>query len=319
MMDSVTHFVGIDVSKNSLDVHILETKASFRTSSKPEGRQQLLEKLPSPKTCLIVLEASGGYERIIVCDLVAAGHLVAVVNPSQIRHYAKALGVKAKTDKVDAKVIARFAHDVKPRPQAEEQARQSQLEELVARRRQLLELRTAESNRKGITLTKPVQQSLQRSINNANKDLKKIEQAIVALIESHDDWQGRMTQLTSMPGVGPVTAATLVAELPELGQLNRKEVAALVGVAPYTRESGQYRGQSKIWGGRTTVRSALYMAAMNAMKHNPAIKAFSERLKGRGKKGKVVQVACMRKLLTTLNTMVRCGTHWSPRLAAAEI
>ncbi len=319
MMDSVTQFVGIDVSKNFLDVHLQESKTSFRSSSKPEGRQQLLEKLPAPRTCLIVLEASGGYERLVVCDLVAAGHLVAVVNPSQIRHYANALGVKAKTDKVDARVIARFAHDVKPRPQVEQHARQSQLEELVARRRQLLELRTAESNRKGTSLTKPVQQSLQRSINNANKDLKKIEEAIVALIESQDDWQGRMTQLTSMPGVGPVTAATLVAELPELGQLNRKEIAALVGVAPYTRESGQYRGQSKIWGGRTTVRSALYMAAMSAMKHNPDIKAFALRLRERGKKGKVVLVACMRQVLTTLNTMVRCGTTWTPRLAAAEI
>lgn len=318
-MNSVIHFVGIDVSKNFMDVHVLKTGTSFRSSSSPEGRQQLLEKLPQPKTCLVVLEASGGYERSLVGDLVQAGHLVAVVNPGQVRSYAKALGVKAKTDRVDARVIARFAHDVQPRPRSEQHAQQAELDELVARRRQLIELRTAESNRRETSLAKPVKQSLQRSLNAISADLKKIDRAIESLVASHDDWQDRLRQLTSVPGVGTVTAVTLIAELPELGQLNRKEIAALAGVAPYTRESGVWRGQRKIAGGRATVRTALYMSALASIKFNPDIRQFALRLRQRGKKGKVVLVACMRKLLTILNTMVRDHTTWSPRLAAAGV
>lgn len=317
MMETVNSYVGIDVSKNSLDVHVLETGASFRSHSSPEGRQKLIEQLPVPKTCFVVLEATGGYERLLVCDLAQAGHLVAVVNPGQIRAYANALGVKAKSDKVDAKVIARFARDIKPRPQVQGHERQAELDELVARRRQLIELRTAELNRRGTSLTKPVRQSLQRSINAINKDLEKIDRAILDLVASNDDWQGRLQQLTSVPGVGMVTAVTLVAELPELGQLNRKEIAALAGVAPFDRDSGQWRGQRRIWGGRATVRTALYMAALAAKKFNPDIREFANRLHARGKKGKVVLVACMRKLLTILNTMVRDNTLWTPRLAAA--
>jgi len=319
MMDTVNSFVGIDVSKHSLDVHVLETGVSFRSSSSPEGRQKLIAQLPQPQSCLVVLEATGGYERLLVCDLAQAGHLVAVVNPGQIRAYANALGVKAKSDKVDARVIARFGQAVKPRPKAQGHERQAELDELVARRRQLLELRTAEFNRRGTSMTRAVKQSLQRSINAVNKDLEKIDRAILELVASHDDWQDRLRQLTSVPGVGTVTGVTLVAELPELGQLNRKEIAALVGVAPFDRDSGQWRGQRRIWGGRTTVRTALYMAALAAKKFNPDMREFANRLHARGKKGKVVLVACMRKLLTILNTMVRDNTMWSPRLAAAEI
>jgi transposase len=317
MIDSITHFVGIDVSKNSLDVHILESATSLRTSSSPEGRQELLQKLPAPGTCLVVLEATGGYERAVVCDLVQAGHHVCVVNPGQVRSYARALGVKAKSDPVDARVIARFARDVKPRPRIEQHAEQDQLDELVARRRQLIELRTAESNRRRTSQTKAVRQSLQQSIDQVNKHLKKIDRAILDLMASHDDWQNRLQQLTSVPGVGQVTAVTLLADLPELGELNRKEIAALAGVAPFTRDSGQHCGQRKIWGGRKTVRTALYMAALSAIKFNPDIRAFALRLRERGKKGKVVLVACMRKLLTILNTIVRDNTLWSTRLAAA--
>ncbi len=317
MMDTVNSFVGIDISKDSLDVHVLDAGAAFRCHSNAEGRQKLIAQLPQPQSCLIVLEATGGYERHLVCDLAQAGHLVAVVNPSQIRAYANALGVKSKSDKVDARVIARFAQAVKPRPKAEGHERQAELDELVARRRQLLELRTAEFNRRETSMTKPVKQSLQRSINSINKDLEKIDRAILELVASYDDWQGRLQQLTSVPGVGTVTAVTLVAELPELGQLNRKEIAALVGVAPFDRESGQWRGQRKIWGGRGSVRCALYMAALAAKKFNPDIREFAQRLHDRGKKGKLVLVACMRKLLTILNTMVRDNTMWSPRLAAA--
>jgi transposase len=318
MMDSVTHFVGIDVSKHFFDVHLLEAGTWLRTSSLPEGRQELLAKLPPPGTCLIVLEATGGYQRALVMDLVEARHLVAVVNPRQIRSYANALSVKAKTDRIDARVIARFARDVKPRPQVHESlAVQVQLDELVARRRQLVELRTAESNRRGMAHSKTVRQSLQQSLDRLAKDLKKIEQAILDLVASRDDWQERRQQLESVPGVGAVTAVTLIAELPELGQLNRQQIAALVGVAPFNRDSGQFRGQRKILGGRVTVRTALYMAAMAALRSNPDIKAYARGLRERGKRGMVVLVACMRKLLVILNSMVRNGTTWSTRLAAA--
>ena len=317
MMDTLTHFVGIDVSQKFLDVHILETGTAFRSSSNPEGRAQLLQQLPAPGTCLVVLEATGGFERTLVGDLVQAGHLVSVVNPRQIRAYAQALSVKAKSDPVDALVIARFARDIKPRPQLPQRAGQAQLDELVARRRQLIAHRTAESNRRGQSQNQTVRKSLQQSIDHLHKDLQKIDRAIQELMSSDDDWQDRLAQLTSVPGVGQVTALTLIAELPELGELNRKQIAALVGVAPFNRDSGQYRGQRRISGGRATVRTALYMAALSAKKFNPDIHAFAQRLHERGKKGKVVLVACMRKLLTILNTMVRTHTTWHARLARA--
>jgi len=318
MTDSITHFVGIDVSKDSLDVHILEPRTSFRCSSNQKGRTALLEKLPAPGTCLIVLEATGRCQRPLVADLAAAGHAVAVVNPRQIRDFAKALGILAKTDKIDAQVIARFAERIRPRPMVETHERQTQLNELITRRRQLLEHRTAEFNRRDQSLPKLVRQSLQRSINALSKDLEKLDRAIAELLESDDDWRQRLERLTSVPGVGPVTAATLVAELPELGQLNRKEIAALVGVAPLNRDSGQFRGQRTIWGGRASVRSALYMAALNAKRCNPDLRDFAARLHGSGKKPKVVIVACMRKLLTILNTMMKTQSCWRTRSAVAS-
>ncbi len=317
MMDTLTHFVGIDVSKKFLDVHILESGTAFRSSSNPEGGTQLLQQLPAPGCCLIVLEATGGFERTLVGDLVQAGHLVSVVNPRQIRAYAQALSVKAKSDPVDARVIARFARDIQPRPQLPQRAGQASLDELVARRRQLIAHRTAESNRRGQSQNPTVRKSLQQSIDHLHKDLRKIDRAIHELMSSEDDWQDRLAQLTSVPGVGQVTAMTLIAELPELGELNRKQIAALVGVAPFNRDSGQHRGQRRISGGRATVRTALYMAALSAKKFNPDIRAFAQRLHERGKKGKVVLVACMRKLLTILNTMVRTQTTWHARLARA--
>lgn len=318
MTESITHFVGIDVSKDFLDVHVLESRTSFRCPSDLKGRTALLEKLPAPGTCLVVVEATGRYQRPLVAELVAAGHAVAVVNPRQIRDFARALGILAKTDKLDAQVIARFAEKVRPRPVAETRENQASLNELITRRRQLLEHRTAESNRRDSSLPKLVRQSLQRSINAISRDLEKLDRAIAELLESDDDWQDRLQRLTSVPGVGPVTAATLVAELPELGQLNRKEIAALVGVAPINRDSGQFRGQRTIWGGRASVRSVLYMAALTGLRSNPALQEFAERLYARGKPGKVVLVACMRKLLGILNTMMRTNSFWAPRPAVAS-
>jgi transposase len=317
MTDSISRFVGIDVSKNFLDVHVLDPSQSFRCPHSGAGRQQLLQKLPSPGTCLIVVEATGGYERTLVCELLAAGHAVSVVNPRQVRDFAKALGILAKTDKLDAQVLARFAQQVRPRTLPPTDEKREQLGELVTRRRQLIDLRTAESNRQATSRMKAVQQSLQRSIDALNKDLKRIEKAILQLVQSHEDWHDRFQLLQSVPGVGDVTAATLLAELPELGELNRQQIAGLVGVAPLNHDSGKFRGQRRISGGRATVRTALYMAAMVARTHNPVIRKFAERLAAQGKASKVILTACIRKLLVILNTMVKNNTHWSTRSALA--
>jgi transposase len=318
MPDSITSFVGIDVAKHSLDVHVLDPQHSFRQPNTREGRALLLSRLPVPGTCLIVVEATGGYERTLTCDLVAAGHRVSVVNPQQVRHFAKALGILAKTDRIDAQVLARFAQQVQPRPVAHTHEKQGQLDELVGRRRQLLELKVADSNRQETTLNRDVRASLQRSIDAACKDIRRIERAIEKLIASDDEWQQRSQLLQSVPGVGEVVAHTLIAELPELGQLNRQEIAALVGVAPVNRDSGQWRGKRSIQGGRKAVRSTLYMAALTACRCNPVIREFAHRLKSRGKETKVVLTACLRKLLVILNRMVQTKTPWSARPALAQ-
>jgi len=309
-MNAITSFVGIDISKNHLDVHILNGKV-FRCDNTTAHRPLLLENLPPPGTCLIVVEATGGYERALVCDLVAAGHAVSVVNPRQVRDYAKALGFLSKTDRIDAFVIARFAEHVQPRPVAQTQEKQAQLDELVTRRRQLVEHRTAETNRKSLCINKEVRHSVQLFIDTINKDLKRIDNEILKLVESDDDWQQRYELLKSVPGVGKVTAAALVAELPELGHLNRQEIAALVGVAPMNHDSGQHRGQRRIKGGRASLRANLYMAALVGIRRNPVLKEFYQRLKAQGKKSKVALTACMRKLLVILNAMVKNNTPWN--------
>jgi len=307
--------IGIDVSKKHLDVHVDAPKTTFRTLSSQEGRQQLLEKLPTPQDCHIIIEATGKLERPIVNDLLAAGYRVSLVNPRSVRKYAQALGILAKTDRVDAQVLARFGRDAKPRLLAETQEKQQELEELVTRRRQLIEHRVAEQNRKSSTLPKTVRQSVQGSINTLAKDIERMEKAILKLVSSNDDWEDRMRQLQTVPGVGEVTAFTLVADLPELGQLNRKAIAALVGVAPFNNDSGQQRGKRSIFGGRSSVRNVLYMATHSAMRANATIRDFAARLSG--KPPKVVIVACMRKLLGILNTMVKTKTDWQPRPATA--
>lgn len=308
-MTAISSFVGIDVAKNQLDVHILQG-AAFRCDNTPRDRSRLQEKLPSPGTCLIVVEATGRDEHALVCELAAAGHAVSVVNPRQVRDYAKALGLLAKTDQLDASVLARFAEHVKPRPVAQTHEKQAQLDELVTRRRQLVEHRTAELNRRTLSINKEVRHSIQHFIDTINKDLKRIDREILQLVKSDDDWQPRYELLQTVPGVGNVTAATLVAELPELGQLNRQEIAALVGLAPMNHDSGQFRGQRRIKGGRASLRATLYMAALTATRFNPVLRDFYQRLKSQGKKFKVALTACMRKLLVILNSMVKNNTPW---------
>ena len=308
-MALICAFVGIDVAKDHLDVHVMDGHA-FRCANSASQRPVLLEKLPTPGSCLIVVEASGRYERALVGDLTAAGHAVCVVNPRQVRDYAKALGLLAKTDRIDALVLAHFAQHVQPRPVAQTQQKQAQLDELVTRRRQLIEHRTAEVNRQTLCVNKHVRHSIQHFIDTINKDLKRIDREILKLVESDDEWKQRYELLKSVPGVGDVTAVSLLAELPELGQLNRQQIAALVGVAPMNHDSGRFRGQRHIKGGRASLRATLYMAALVGTRHNPVLKEFYERLKAHGKAAKVALTACMRKLLVILNAMVKNNTHW---------
>lgn len=308
--DSVQCSVGIDVSKAQLDVHLRPEGRSFKVPNTPDGHALLRANLPAPGACRITLEATGDYERRVVAELVDAGHYVSVVNPRQIRDYAKALNILAKTDRIDAQVIARFGADVMPRPVVKLPEKQAELDQLVTRRRQLVQLRVAEENRFRDDLTKLVRHSVRRSITALNQDLARIDRAILDLVQSDDDWKHRFELLKTVPGVGPATAAALVAELPELGQLNRQKISALVGLAPFANDSGTHRGKRSIRGGRKALRSALYMAALSASQHNPVLKAFCERLKLRGKQGKVYLTACMRKLLVILNTMVQRNTPW---------
>jgi len=315
MNGSITSFVGIDVAKDSLDLCVLPEKTQQTFSYDAKGLQQLLRQLPAKGRCLIVVEATGGYQRRVVVELVNAGHRVAVVNPRQVRDFAKGLGVLAKTDRLDAQVIALFAQHVRPRTLAKTHEKQDELQQLVTRRRQLIDLRTAEKNRRDTLSSKPVRKSVQQVIDMLNKQIQRIEKELLALLESDDEWKHKGEIIQSTPGIGPVTTGSLLAELPELGHLNRQEIAALVGVAPFNRDSGRFHGKRSIWGGRASVRNVLYMAALSARRCNPAVKAFAKRLEAQGKPFKVVIVACMRKLLVILNTMLKTNTLWKAQNA----
>jgi transposase len=314
MEGSVTSFVGIDVSKSSFDVCVLPERSSFKLKQDPSGRQTLLAQLPSPGTCLIVIEATGGYERPLVTELANAGHHVARVNPRQVRAFAKGVGILAKTDRIDASVLARFASDVRPRCVRETPEKQEELQQLVARRRQLVDQRSAEINRKETVTVAFIRKDLQQSVDRLSKQIKRVDKEILTLIEFHDEWKDKAQLLQSVPGIGPVAGASFVAEVPELGHLNRQQISALIGVAPFTRDSGKFRGKRAICGGRSSVRSVLYMAALTARRCNPVIRAFADRLAAKGKQSKVILTACMRKLLVIINTMVKTNTRWNPCL-----
>lgn len=310
MDGSIALFAGVDVSKRSLDLCLLPDDRRQSFTYDEQGLAQLSQALPAPGTCRIVVEATGGYQRAVVAELVNAGHQVAVANPRQVRDFARGLGILAKTDRIDAYVLARYAQQAEPRTVAQVSEKAAELEQLVVRRRQLVQLQTAETNRKHASSSKAVRTSIQQVIVVLRKQIEQVEQQILALVESDDDWKDKMNRLGSVPGVGPVTAASLLAELPELGQVNRQEIAALVGVAPFNRDSGRFRGKRSIWGGRASVRSVLYMAALTARTHNPILRDFAKRLEAAGKPFKVVITACIRKLLTILNTILKDGTSW---------
>jgi len=307
--------IGIDVAKAKLDVANGQDSPIQQFDNDASGHQQLLKTLPKQKTCLVVLEATGQYEKHIVMELVNAGHLVSVVNPRQVRDFAKAIGILAKTDKIDARVISHFGQLVRPRTVAQTHEKQDELDQLVTRRRQLIATRTAEMNRQSMATSKVVRKSVQPHVDHLKKDIRKIDVEITRLVKSDEEWNGKSELLQSAPGVGPVTASTLIAELPELGKISRQKISSLVGIAPFNRDSGQFRGRRMIFGGRRTVRSVLYMAALTARRHNPVIRAFADRLEAQGKLPKVIIVACMRKLLVILNTMVKTNTSWNPQSA----
>lgn len=309
-------FVGIDVSKHSWDVCILPAMIGQSFPASEEGLASLLELLRQHPATLTVLEATGGYERRLAAGLQDAGCEVAIVNPRQVRDFAKALGRLAKTDRLDAEVLALFAQKIQPRPCEKCPKKRAELDALVARRRQLLQLRTMERNRLHMAEYKLTRKSIQKVIDVLQKQIDELDAAIAKLIESDDDWRQTAQLLESVPGIGAVTSATLVAELPELGQLNRQAIAALAGLAPFNCDSGQYAGQRKVRGGRASVRTALYMAALTGRRFNPILKRFADRLQAAGKSAKLILTACMRKLLTILNTMVKNNTPWNPKLAS---
>lgn len=302
-------FVGIDVSKYQLDGVVHGEEESWTLGNDLEGARALVERMKIVQPELIVFEATGGYERRAAKALREAGFAVAVVNPTRVRRFAEAMGILAKTDKIDARVIAYFASVAPLTANGQQTPLEERLAACVERRRQLLVELVAEKNRLS-TCPDCVLDGIQKHIAWIKEYIAGLESDIADCIEQQPEWRARAAIIDSIPGVGPVTAFTLVAEFPELGRLNRQQVAALAGVAPFNRDSGPKRGKRRISGGRSGIRRVLYMAALSASKHNPVIRAFYESLLARGKEKKVALTACMRKLLVIINAMVKTGEAW---------
>jgi transposase len=305
-------FIGIDVAKDHLDVHILPTGEAFRLPHDGPGLTTLLDRVRPLAPTLLVLEATGGYEIPVAATLAGAGLPLAVVNPRQVRDFARATGQLAKTDPLDAHVIARFAQAVRPtpRPVPDEQARA--LGELVARRRQLVDMLGAELNRRRLLREPRVRRQLDAHIGWLEAALRRLDHDLTTLLRATPAWREAEDLLRSVPGIGPITATTLIASLPELGRLDRRRIAALVGLAPFARDSGAFRGRRMITAGRAPIRKVLFMATLTAIQHNPAIAAFYRRLVATGRPGKVALTAAMRKLLTILNAILRDRRPWIP-------
>jgi transposase len=303
--------VGIDVSKDEVAIALSPAGTAWTSATTPTALAALVTRLVQAGPTVVVLEASGGYEVPVAAACAAAGLPVAVVNPRQVRAFAQALGHTAKTDAIDAHVLALFGARVQPVPRPLADAATHALAALVARRRQLLEMLGAERQRAAQATTRPVQRDLRQHIRWLERRVRDVEGEIGTAIEASPVWRVREDLLRSVPGIGPVVARTLVADLPELGHLNRRQIAALVGLAPFNRDSGQWRGRRMIWGGRAPVRATLYMAGLVAARHNPVLRGFYQRLRAAGKAPKVALVAVMRKLLTMLNAMVRDTQPWT--------
>lgn len=303
-------FTGIDVSGEALDLAVRPDGKSMRVDNSDEGIKELAKYLKQVSPTLVVFEATGGLEALAASALAAQGFPVAVVNPRQVRDFAKATGRLAKTDAIDAEVIAHFAEAVKPEVRPLKGEEEQELSELIARRTQVVQMLVAEKNRLGRTGRKRIRKELTEHIVWLERRLKNIDKDIESAIKESPAWRVRDDLLRSVPGVGKVLSMSLMAKMPELGRLDRREAAALVGVAPLNRDSGLFKGRRSVWGGRADVRTALYMAALSAVRCNPVISAFYKRLKEGGKKPKVALTACMRKLIVMLNAMIKNNEPW---------
>jgi transposase len=313
-MDAIV--VGIDVSKDRLDVAVHPgQQPGFVVSRDAAGLDELVARLTPLGPAAVAVEATGGFESVVVASLAAAGLPVLVVNPAQVRAFANALGKRAKTDPIDALVIARFVAATRPEPRPLPDAATQRLADLVERRRQIIAMMVAERQRRqrlsaGSRGDERLRRSITRLLEALQKELSELDRAIDADVRGSPAWREKEDLLASVPGVGPVIARTLLAEMPELGRLDRREIAALAGLAPWTRQSGQWRGRSFIGGGRASVRAALFMGAITAARHNPVLQTFHQRLIDAGKPKLVALVAVARKLLTILNAIVRTGSPW---------
>jgi transposase len=310
-MEQSKIYVGIDVSKDRLDIAVHGADKRWSFTNDEGGIEQTVKCIKELSPVLVVLEATGGIELPVVASLGAAGVPVAVINPRQARDFGKATGKLAKTDALDAKVLAHFAAAVHPKAQELPDATAQEFAAILARRRQLVEMLTAEKNRSR-TAVKPVRERIRAHVSWLEQELDSTDKDLDRAIRGSPLWREKDDLLKSVPGVGPVLSSTLLGQLPELGTLNRKQIAALVGVAPLNRDSGKFRGKRAVWGGRASVRAALYMATLVATRYNPVIKVFYDRLCSIGKPKKVALTACMRKLLTILNAMVKNRTYWAP-------
>jgi transposase len=311
-------YVGVDVSKHRLDYALSDREETFTVPNTDEGVQELVDALREASPALVVMEATGGFEVPAAVALTAADVPVVVANPRQVRDFAKSTGQLAKTDRIDARILALFAERVRPavRPLPDEDARA--LDAIMTRRRQIIDMIAAEKNRLGFAVP-AVQRGIKKHIRWLERQLADVDSDLDERIRSSPVWKAKSDLLQEVPGVGPNLARTLIADLPELGRLSNKEIAALAGVAPFPRDSGLMRGRRVVWGGRAPVRTALFLSAWSACRWNPVIRVFYQRLRAAGKRPKVAQVACMRKLLTILNAMVRDGRRWDPSLPLEQL
>lgn len=303
-------FVGIDVSKDRLDVHVRPTGEAFVVTRDGNGLQQLIDRLRSLSPTLVAVEATGGFETIVAAAVAGAQLPLAVINPAQIRHFAQAVGQRAKSDPIDAAVISRFAEAVRPEPRPVAGAQARLLGELVGRRRQIIEMLVAERQREKRADNVRVRKSLTRHIKVLEKELPEIDRDIDTLVRGSPVWREKEDLLVTFPGVRNTLARTFLAEVPELGTLSRRQIASLAGVAPFTRQSGRWRGKSMIAGGRAALRAALFLAALSATRCHPSLKAFYRDLLARGKPKMVALIAVARKILVALNAMLRDKRPW---------
>jgi len=308
-------YVGVDVSKARLDVAVDEAGETWSARNDATGIARTVARLQTLPAALVVVESTGGLERPLAVALYTVGVPVALVNPGRVKGFAKALGLLAKTDKIDARLLARFAAAVKPAALQLPSEAEQHLSALMSRRHQIIEMLTAEQNRQP-TVPTSLRERLESHIAWLEQELQDLNAAIQAFIQQRPEFREKDELMQSVPGIGPITAAILLADLPELGHLDRKAIAALVGVAPFSRDSGQRQGKRWVQGGRSSVRNILYMATLAAIKYNPRIQAFHQQLKARGKEPKVAIVACMHKLLTYLNAMLRDMRPWQPQMVS---